>query len=501
MQTVLIYYFFSYLVVSVILSLLLVPLMRPLSFSLGALDRGKGRRVHKGIVPRLGGIGIFLAFLIPLAFSLTRGVWDDFHEKMVGILVALTVVMLIGVYDDIKGATIRNKLIAEVVAALIIYAWGISITVISNPFGGSISLGWLSLPLTVLWIIIVTNAVNLIDGLDGLAAGTGIFICATFFLLSGSDIHLQLTYVILAGSLLGFLRYNFPPASIFMGDSGSLFLGFFLAATSVLSSRKATAVVTIMIPIIAFSLPLMDMFYAVVRRYYRGIPLGEADREHIHHKLLDMGLSKRSVLFLLYAVNICLLLLVLFIVMQQLRIDFLIIFFLVILSIVGLRLLGYIEFLPTVKELMKNYEIGRKRKYFNYVIRRFRKNASMSMSLDDFWSHLDDLMKEYHFSSAEINLNIPSIQNPVYAFTNNHIPSTEDPVDTSSNTHKSTRPMGLAFPIIGPNNTYLGNIHVSKQMDDEYFLCTAEMVRALSEEVGRFLTNTLIVECKPQETP
>lgn len=497
MPTGLIYYYFSYFVVSAILSLLLVPLMRALSFKVGAVDRGMGRRAHKGIVPRLGGIGIFLAFLIPLTFSLTRGMWDEFHEKMVGILVASTVVMLIGVYDDIKGARVRNKLIAEVVAALIIYAWGISITAISNPFGGSISLGWLSLPLTVLWIIIVTNAINLIDGLDGLAAGTGIFICAAFFLLSGTDIHLQLTYVILAGGLLGFLRYNFPPASIFMGDSGSLFLGFFLGATSVLSSRKATAVVTLMIPIIAFSLPLMDMFYAVLRRYYRGLPLGEADREHIHHKLLDMGLSKRSVLFLLYAVNICLLLLVLLIVMQQLRIDFLIIFFLVVLSIIGLRLLGYIEFLPTVKEMLKNYEIGRKRKYYNYVIRKFRREASKSTSLDGLWSNLNDLMKEYHFSSAQVTLNIPSIQNPVYAFTNNHIPSTEDSVDTSTNTHNSARPMSLAFPIIGPNNTYIGDIHVSKQMDDEHFLCTAEMVRALSEEVGQFLINYLVVKRTP----
>jgi len=483
MPTTLIYYFFSYFVVSVVLSLIFVPFMRPLSFKVGAIDTGKGRRAHTGIVPRLGGVGIFLAVLIPLGFSLSRGVWDEFHERMVGILIASTVVMLIGVYDDIKGATIRNKLIAEVVAALIIYVWGIGITVISNPFGNPISLGWMGLPVTILWIIIVTNAINLIDGLDGLAAGTGIFISVAFFLLSGTDTHLQLTYVILAGSLLGFLRYNFPPASIFMGDSGSLSIGFLLGALSVLSSRKAAAAVTLLIPIIAFSLPLMDMFYAVLRRYYRGLPLGEADREHIHHKLLEKGLSKRKVLFLLYAVNVCLLLLVLLIVMQQLRMDFLIMFFLVILSIVGLRLLGYIEFLPTVKEMMKNYEMGRKRKYFKYVIRRFRRNASKSASLDNFWSHLDDLMKEYNFSSAEITLTIPSIQNPVYAFINDLDPGT---------------PISLSFPIIGPHNAHLGDIRISKQMDDEHFLCTAEMVRALSEEVGTFLTNHLS-KAIPQE--
>jgi hypothetical protein len=140
--------------------------------------------------------------------------------------------------------------------------------------------------------------------------------------------------------------------------------------------------------------------------------------------------------------------------------------------------------------MMKNYEIGRKRKYFNYVIRRFRRNASVSTSLDDFWSHVDNLMKEYNFSSAEINLNIPSIQNPVYAFTNNHVPSAEDPMDTSI-THDSARPMSLVFPIMGPSNTYMGDIHVSKHTYDEHFLCAAEMVRALSEAVGRFLTDHL----------
>jgi UDP-GlcNAc:undecaprenyl-phosphate GlcNAc-1-phosphate transferase len=476
MPSTLIYYFFSYFIVSAILSLVFVPLMRPLSFKAGAIDRGKGRRAHTGIVPRLGGVGIFLAFLIPMVFSLTRGVWDDFHERMVGILIATALVALIGMYDDIKGARIGNKLIAEVLAALIIYAWGINITVISNPFGDPISLGWMSLPVTVLWIIIVTNAINLIDGMDGLAAGTGIFISATFFLLSGTDIHLQLTYVILAGSLLGFLRYNFPPASIFMGDSGSLSLGFLLGATSILSSRKAAAAVTILIPIIAFSLPLLDMLYAVLRRYYRGLPLGEADREHIHHKLLDKGLSKRKVLLLLYAVNITFLLLVLFIVREQLKTEFIVVFLFVVFSILGLRLLGYVEIMPTVRDMFRNYDIGRKRKYFNYVIRRFRRNASRSTSLDDFWSHLNVMMKEYDFSSAEINLTVPSIQNPVYAFSNNPDPG---------------KPMTLSFPIMGADDTYLGDIRISKQMDDEHFLCTAEMVRALSEEVSRFVVGHL----------
>lgn len=283
---------------------------------------------------------------------------------------------------------------------------------------------------------------------------------------------MQLTYVILVGSLLGFLRYNFPPATVFMGDSGSLFLG----SLSILSSHKATAIATLMIPILAFSLPLMDMFYAVIRRFYRGVPLGEADKEHIHHKLLEKGLSKRKVLRVLYSLNIFVLIGVLLIIQRQRDFSFLGLVFLVALSVFGLRMLGYIEFLPIAKEMHRNFTVGRKRKYFNYVIRRFKRNAAKSKSLDDFWSHLTELMQEYNFSSAEINLDIPDIDNPVYAFNNREEPG---------------KPMTLAFPLVSSDNTHMGDIRVSKQMDDDDFLCTAEMVRALSEEVSRFVTRNL----------
>jgi UDP-GlcNAc:undecaprenyl-phosphate GlcNAc-1-phosphate transferase len=471
-----IYYFFSYLTVSCVLALVLVPLMRNVSFRVGAVDRGKGRRAHKGVIPRLGGIGIFLAFLIPFGFSLTRGEWDAFHDKMIGVLLGSAVIFLTGLYDDIRGARVRTKLFFEILAAVIIYAWGIRITVVSNPFGAPIDLGWFGLPATVLWIIVITNAVNLIDGLDGLAAGTVIFVSATLFSLAGADMHVQLTLIILAGSLIGFLRYNFPPASIFMGDCGSLFLGFFLGSISILSAHKATAIATLMIPIFAFSLPLMDMFYAVIRRYYRGVPLGEADREHIHHKLLERGLSKRKVLLVLYAANTFIMLCVLLILERQTELDLFGLVLLAVVAVVGLRLLGYIEFLPFMKGVLRNYSLGRKRKYFSYVISRFRANAAKSRTLDEFWAHLTELMKEYNFCTAEIRLDLPGIDNPVYAFNNREEPG---------------KPMTLAFPLIGSDNAYMGDIRVSKQMDDDYFLCTAEMVRALSEEVSRFMTDNL----------
>lgn len=468
------YYFFSYFVVSLGLALIFVPVIRPLAFKWGAVDRGTGRRVHSGVIPRLGGLGIFLAFIIPMVFKLTRGSWDVFHQNMVGILVASAVVVFLGAYDDIKGAKVSHKLAAEIIAAAVIYWWGIRITLITNPFGQPFELGWMSLPVTVLWIIVITNAVNLIDGLDGLAAGSGILISATFFLLDSSYLNLQIIYVILAGSLAGFLRYNFPPASIFMGDSGSLFLGFFLASTSILSSHKATALATMMVPIIAFIFPLMDMTYAVLRRYYRGIALGSADREHIHHKLLDKGFTKKKALFILYAVNISVMLLILLVVKKQLNADFLGLVLIVVVAIAGLRLFDYLEFLPLIKDQLRKHGIGKRRRYYDYVVSRFRKSAAKSRSFSDFEEHLTLLLQEYNFYSVKILLNNPSAGHVFYIYNDG---------TAAGNS------INLSFPIICSEEC-LGEIQVSKLMDKNRMMCTSDLILALSEEVGGFIRRT-----------
>lgn len=471
MTTKIIYYYISYGFTSLVLALIMVFLIRPLAFRLGAVDKGTGRRVHDGVVPRLGGIGIFLAFTIPMAFFITRGVWGEFHDKIIGILIASTVIFAIGIYDDIKGAAIRNKLIGETLAALVIYAWGIRITTISSPWGGIIDLGWLSLPATVLWIIVITNAINLIDGLDGLAAGTGILVAGTMFLFSGeTDVHLKVTLVVIIGSLLGFLRYNFPPASIFMGDSGSLFLGFLLGSISIAWSYKAQAMATMMIPLLAFGLPLMDMLYAVLRRYYRGIPLGQADREHIHHKLLEKGLSRRKVVLFLYLINIILAVLIVLIIRQKAKYDLFCLVLLFLMAIIGLRLVGYIKFLPTIKEILREYNITKKRRYFNYVIRRFRRSVAKSRTMEDLIPPLSDMMKEYSFCKAEIQLNLPEGIHPLYLYNGRDEPD---------------KPLLLSFPILHEGK-HLGEVTIIKGVDDDYFLCVAEMIKAITEEISKF---------------
>ncbi|OGW30073.1 MAG: hypothetical protein A2X59_13185 [Nitrospirae bacterium GWC2_42_7] len=341
----------------------------------------------------------------------------------------------------------------------------------TNPFGTAFVLGWLSLPVTVLWIIIITNAFNLIDGIDGLAAGTGILIAATlFFLLEGSDIHLRLTFALLAGSLAGFLVYNFPPASIFMGDSGSLFAGFLLASVSIISSHKATAMATMMIPVLAFSMPVIDMLYAVLRRYYRGIPLGEADKEHIHHKLLDKGFSKKKVVLLLYSVNIIIMACILLIVTRQLNIEILGLLFFVILAAIGLRAFGYIEFIPAIRQTLKNHDINRRRKFFAYVINRFEQKALKAGSLEELRAHLKDLMIEYGFSSAEIHLQLPGFNNPFFYFKNYDIPE---------------NPLALNFPILFEGKG-LGTVSIVTEMEKSSLICASELINVISEQVGRY---------------
>ncbi|NIO20217.1 MAG: undecaprenyl/decaprenyl-phosphate alpha-N-acetylglucosaminyl 1-phosphate transferase, partial [Candidatus Aenigmarchaeota archaeon] len=189
------------------------------------------------------------------------------------------------------------------IAAIILFFFGFEIQSISNPFGNAIHLGWFSLPLTVFWLVGLSNAFNLIDGIDGLASGVAFF--ATSALLAVAlflgNILPSLFTAALAGATLGFLRYNFNPAKIFMGDSGSLFLGFTIAAISIHGSEKAHAAVAILIPIVALGLPIMDTLLAIARRVYRGLPIPTADKEHIHHRLIKYGFSHRRTALVLYS--------------------------------------------------------------------------------------------------------------------------------------------------------------------------------------------------------
>jgi UDP-GlcNAc:undecaprenyl-phosphate GlcNAc-1-phosphate transferase len=295
--------------IALVAAVLVTPVVRRTCEQLGWFDvPADGRRVHARPIPRLGGVAIFLSFFLALGvlLFLDNEVSRSLHEHVRGlraVLVSSTLIFLFGLYDDLRGSRARWKFLAQGLAASILYLMGGHIEAISFPLVGQVNLPpALSFVLTQLWVISICNAFNLIDGLDGLAAGASLF--ASLVMLGVSLLTGQPTVTVmslaLSGALIGFLRYNFNPASIFLGDSGSLFIGFLLAALSVTGSQKASTAVAVAIPLMAFALPIIDTGLALVRRFISGKPLFAGDKEHIHHKLLELGWSQRRVAFVLY---------------------------------------------------------------------------------------------------------------------------------------------------------------------------------------------------------
>src|SRR2546423_7058640 len=290
-------------------SLFLTPVVRRLAQRLGWVDApADGRRLHETPTPRLGGVAIFFSVALALAWlpfvgNLVTESLKEHWSDAVAVLASSTLVFLFGVFDDLFGAKARWKFVAQAAAGLLFYALGGHIEAVTVPFVGSFAVPpVLSLVFTLVWVVGVSNAFNLIDGLDGLATGASLFaalVVLAVALLTGRPLVAVISLA-LAGALIGFLRYNFNPASIFLGDSGSLFIGFLLAALSVAGSQKASTAVAVAIPLMAFALPVIDTCFAIARRFIGGGPLFEGDREHIHHKLLERGWSQRRVAFVLY---------------------------------------------------------------------------------------------------------------------------------------------------------------------------------------------------------
>lgn len=298
-------------VLAFLLSYLSTPLLRWILQRFGLLDSVFPEGPHqRRPVPRLGGVVIYLALLVSLAalFVPDNVVTAQFRAQLPTLLLLwgpATLVLLLGVADDIWGVNSWVKLSAQFVAALWLVLAGVSISRLSMPWGGIAVLGALSIPVTLAWLVGVTNAFNLIDGLDGLAAGVA-FLSATAIAVTAAMVDDKIVVVLtvaLAGALLGFLRHNFNPATIFLGDSGSLFIGFLLAAAAIVWQQKTTVVIAVAAPLVAFALPVTDTAVSVARRYLRGQPLFTSDRQHIHHRLLALGFSPRRAVLILYAAS------------------------------------------------------------------------------------------------------------------------------------------------------------------------------------------------------
>ncbi|MDA8066170.1 MAG: MraY family glycosyltransferase [Thermaerobacter sp.] len=287
-------------------SLVLTPLVRRFALRAGALDQPGVRSVHTRPVPSLGGIAIFLAVLVALAaVGLRSGGWYNPH--LLGILAGGALITAVGIWDDVAGLPAWGKFLGQLVAAGVLLAFGVQIHFLTDPWSpqGMIALGSWGAPLTIFWVVAVVNTVNLADGLDGLAAGIGVIaaltqVVAAFYIGESEPIPLMAA---MGGAALGFLRYNFHPARIFMGDTGSLFLGFTLAAAAVDGTVKSPTTIALVVPILVLGLPIFDTTFALFRRLRRGQPFYRPDREHLHHRLLAAGLSQRQAVLLMYLVT------------------------------------------------------------------------------------------------------------------------------------------------------------------------------------------------------
>lgn len=303
--------YFTILMAAALASFLLTPIVRRVAFSAGAVDIPDQRKVHQGIMPRMGGLGVFLAFFVPwlmLVFwnnPVTSSLEDpETRSRFATLAVSCCFILAIGIYDDIVDAKAVVKLLFQVFVAVMLYFGGFRIDVLSNPFGEPFVLGWMSLPISILWVVGITNAINLLDGIDGLVSGVTACIAlalALINILSGNP-PVAILALGLAGACLGFLPYNFSPARIFLGDSGSLFIGLVLSCIGMMSLFKAATASFILVPLILFGLPIFDTTSVMITRARQGYSIFRPDKSHVHHRLLRLGLNHGQAAYFLYIV-------------------------------------------------------------------------------------------------------------------------------------------------------------------------------------------------------
>jgi len=289
------------LVVAGLISYFATPIVKNLAYKVGAIDVPKDeRRMHKTPIPRLGGLAIFIAFLFAVIL------FADIDRQMQGILLGAVMIVVLGVLDDIMTLKALPKFLVQIAAAAVVVYHGVSIQFLSNPNVFSdvsyINLGWLSVPVTIIWIVAITNAVNFIDGLDGLAVGVSAISTASLLVIAlmVAEMNVSIVLAALLGACIGFIPYNKNPAKIFMGDTGATFLGFILATLSIQGLFKLYAIISFAVPFLILGIPIFDICFAFLRRIAKGQNPMVADRGHVHHRLIDMGFNQKQAVAISY---------------------------------------------------------------------------------------------------------------------------------------------------------------------------------------------------------
>ena len=293
------------MLLAAVVSFAITPLVKAFSVKVGAIDVPKdNRRMHDHPIPRLGGLAIFLGFM----FAVVLMVPMNGSER--GMLLGAVIIVVLGIFDDIYALPAKLKFVVQIVAALVSVLAGNQISILSNPniFSENpiwVLDDWLSIALSVIWVVAITNAVNLIDGLDGLACGVSTISSAAMLIIAllVSELDVAMIMGALVGACIGFLPYNFNPAKIFMGDTGATFLGFIMANMSIQGMFKMCTIISFVAPFLILGLPIFDVCFAVVRRLSKGQSPMRPDRSHIHHRLIDMGLSQKQAVGMLYVIS------------------------------------------------------------------------------------------------------------------------------------------------------------------------------------------------------
>jgi UDP-GlcNAc:undecaprenyl-phosphate/decaprenyl-phosphate GlcNAc-1-phosphate transferase len=388
--------------VSFAFSLFLTPLVRAV-FRRWGLARGSELTSLQHPIPRAGGVAIVIsylaAYLCLLAAPLSAGLLIESSLSFaLRLIPAAGLIFLIGLVDDIRGLEPWQKLAGEIAAAGAAYWAGIHIEGLAGYGAGA----WWNLPATILWLVACTNAINLIDGVDGLATGVGLFATLTTLIaaLLQHNTALALATVPLAGCLLGFIRYNFNPATIFLGDSGSLFIGFLLGCYAVVWSQKAATILGMTAPLMALSIPLLDLAVAIVRRFLRRQPLFEGDQNHIHHRLLNRGFTPRKVALVLYACAAAGAVFSLIVTTRNTS-GFVVLAF-CMTTWIGIQHLGYVEFGVAGRLLID----GAFRRLLNSHIslENLEERLAAASTPDDCWSVLRHCYREFGFCRIEVQM-------------------------------------------------------------------------------------------------
>lgn len=387
---------------SVIACFLLTPVARYLSNRWGIVDHPDGgRRIHKTPIPRTGGLAVALSYV--LAFVCMLGVTShgghvlrNAMPDVLRLLPAALCILAVGLLDDVFGLLAWEKLGGQLIAAGLAFYAGVEV----HSFGGQTFSSWWSFVLTIAWLVTCMNAMNLIDGIDGLAAGVGFFAASTTVLaaLLQRNMDLALATVPLAGCLLGFLRYNFNPATIFLGDCGSLFIGFLLGCYGILWSQKAATLLGMTAPLMALSIPLLDTALAILRRFMRREPLFRADRGHIHHRLIDRGFTPRKAALVLYAC--CCVGAVSSLLVSNGSISGPVILAFCAVACLGIQRLGYVEFGVVGRMLMEG--AFRRALSSQVALRTFEQRLTSAPTPDECWRIIEESAKEFGFHTIDM---------------------------------------------------------------------------------------------------